>query len=130
MINSEGYNQPTGASVKFKYRCVKCEIEHIIEYGDGIQKFPGTILCSCGEEIKLRPMKRVKVGIVWGGRRGKRVINQAKAEQNPNIADAISALVNLGHTKTQAKEMTKQFQYTNKSVEEILQAVFIQGLKK
>lgn len=121
---------PVGADVYLKYKCPKCDCEHVLRREE--TEFPGRILCVCNAKLTVRPIGSINVQPLYREAASKNFVGPkpAKAVDKPANRDIMNetgqALISLGYKKDEAKQMVlravKLGTYT--TTEELLQAVF------
>jgi phage FluMu protein Com len=96
---------PVGAEVYLKYKCPKCEVEHILQREE--TEFPGRILCVCGSKLVTRPIRQINVQPLYGETASKNFVQKSKKplDKKPDggiIDDTLKALLGLGYKKAEA----------------------------
>ena len=118
--------KPTRYEVQLIYKCPDCNMQHYATVEETV--FPAGILCYCGCKMNLEPIKNTKLIL---NRKSKTVTNrkpkpQKHIENNKQekdlgfYEDLVSALVNAGHKKRDARKRATDSMKKHDNLEDCL----------
>ena len=96
---------PSRYEVQLVYECPSCELEHYATVEE--TRFPGGVLCYCGDKIKFKPIQGTSLSLKSKGRK-ERKPNPQKNKDSKLLEDLVSALCSVGYKKSEAKIRAKE----------------------